>query len=114
MDGITVLRCMGDARATKRWRKDPTNGSWTKASYQAGAWFTATEHKVSSLADLAKLVDGMRRDPAAMIVRGALCSNTRLMCQSQAGSDSQKNRCTFSVPGTKPADDDSCHQHVTS
>jgi hypothetical protein len=70
--GLTVLRCTGAARATKRWSWNSTLQEWRKISYQAGAWFTPREHRVSELAGLVDVLDQVRRDPCALIVRGAL------------------------------------------
>ena len=70
--GVTVLRCTGTAKATKQWQWNPTLQQWTRISYQAGAKFTAAEHQVADLAGLAALLEQLRSDPAAFVVRGAL------------------------------------------
>jgi len=70
--GLTVLRCIGSARATKEWSWNAHLREWRKVSYQAGAWFAPTEHKVANLGGLVDLLDGVRRDPRAFVVRGAL------------------------------------------
>ena len=64
--------------ATKRWRWNTISGRWDKASsYSAGAWFTACEISIASLAKLAAAVDTIRHDPRAFIVRGVLADGTR-------------------------------------
>jgi len=70
--GITVLRTVDSARATKRWSWNATLGEWLKVSYQAGAWFVPAEHQVADLAALVSVLDQARRDPCAFVVRGAL------------------------------------------
>ena len=68
--GLTVLRTVGDARATKQWR---WNGQeWSKISYQAGAWFVPAEHRVVDLAGLVAVLETLQCDPRAFVVRGAL------------------------------------------
>lgn len=76
---ITVLRTTrSDSLATKRWRWDWASNQWQKASsYSAGAWFTAREISISSLSELAAVVEELRRDPSAFIVRGALTDDAR-------------------------------------
>lgn len=69
---ITILRTIGNARATKRFVWRSALNEWEKISYQAGGWFHPTEHPVSSLADLAEVLEGARHDPRAFAVRGAL------------------------------------------
>ncbi len=70
--GITVLRTVDSARATKRWSWNATLGEWLKISYAAGAWFVPTEHQVTDLAALVSVLDQARRDPCAFVVRGTL------------------------------------------
>jgi hypothetical protein len=70
--GVTVLRCIGDASATKRWVWRPALGEWSKISYNAGARFRPEERVAGSLADLVSVLDDVRRDPRAFLVRGAL------------------------------------------
>jgi hypothetical protein len=75
---VTVLCALGDARATKRFVWSPTLQEWRKISYQAGAWFTATEHPVANLTELVAVLDRVRRDPRAFLVRGALTTDAAL------------------------------------
>ena len=70
--GITVLRTIGTARATKQWQWNAKGQEWSKISYQAGAWFIPREHQVANLAGLVAVLDKVQRDPRAFIVRGAL------------------------------------------
>jgi hypothetical protein len=70
--GLTVLRCIGEARATKRFAWNNTLREYNKISYSAGARFHPTEHRVTDLAELAALLDQLRRDPRVFVVRGAL------------------------------------------
>lgn len=69
---ITVLRAVDGKRATKRWSWNPTLGGWIKVSYSAGAWFTPSEHQVADLAGLVGVLDMVRSDPSAFVVRGGL------------------------------------------
>lgn len=73
--GLTVLRTVDNARATKRWTWNPTLGEWLKVSYSAGKWFTAVEHQVADLAGLVDVLDVVRADPQAFVVRGTLSSD---------------------------------------
>lgn len=84
--GLTVLRCVGDKRATKRfvWNHGlGENGAWVKTSFNAGAVFIPVEHRLANLRSLADLVEGLRSDPRAFIVRGGL-SDTALAEVSRA------------------------------
>ena len=70
--GLTVLHCTGAGRATKQWAWNHHLAQWRKVSYQAGAWFTPAEHQVENLGQLVTVLDQVRRDPRAFVVRGAL------------------------------------------
>ena len=70
--GVTILRTVDSARATKRWTWNVTLAQWLKVSYAAGAQFRAAEHDVADLAGLVDVLDGVRADPCAFVVRGAL------------------------------------------
>ncbi len=70
--GITVLRTAPRYSATKRWRWDAALGQWSKVSYNAGSMFAPREHQVRNLADLVDVLDVVRRDPRAFVVRGSL------------------------------------------
>ncbi len=74
--GVTVLRTVKDARATKRWRWDVKGQEWSKISYEAGAWFIPQEHQIADLAGLVEVLDVLRRDPRAFVVRGSLTPGT--------------------------------------
>ncbi len=74
--GVTVLRTVEGARATKEWRWHPQLQQWQKISYQAGAFFIPREHQVANLAELVEVLDDVRRDPCAFVVRGALTPAT--------------------------------------
>ncbi len=67
---------MKDARATKRWKWDTAKQEWSKISYEAGAWFVPQEHPVADLAGLVEVLDTVRRDPRAFVVRGSLTPDT--------------------------------------
>ncbi len=43
--GLTVLRCIGSARATKEWSWNAHLLEWRKVSYQAGAWFAPIDER---------------------------------------------------------------------
>jgi len=70
--GFTVLRCRGNAFATKRWTWNAHLGQWAKTSYGAGREFIPIEHHVASLREMSDLLETLRKDPKAFIVRGAL------------------------------------------
>ena len=74
--GLTVLRCTGSSRATKCWRWNHTRQQWRKITYQAGTWFTATAMHFADLQGLVAVLEQIRRDPRALIVRGALAPDT--------------------------------------
>ncbi len=75
--GLTVLRCIGSGRATKEWQWTAHQNEWRRISYQAGAFFTPTEHQVRDLAELVDALDQVRRDPIALVVRGELTPAVR-------------------------------------
>jgi len=70
--GVTVLRAVKGRRATKQFQWNATLSEWTKVSYEAGAWFAPQERPANSLAELVQLLDVVRVDPSAFVVRGAL------------------------------------------
>ncbi|MBV8093128.1 MAG: hypothetical protein JO110_07815, partial [Acetobacteraceae bacterium] len=70
--GLTILRTVKNFLATKQFHWNPTLQEWTKISYGAGAWFEPEERSFDSLAGLVDVLDTIRRDPCAFIVRGAL------------------------------------------
>lgn len=67
-----MLRTVGNARATKEWSWNPHQREWRKISYQAGAWFEPTQHQVENLGELVAILDRVRADPRAFVVRGDL------------------------------------------
>ncbi|WP_140886694.1 hypothetical protein [Muricoccus nepalensis] len=67
--------------ATKRWAWNLTSSDWRKISYDAGASFTAHERPVASLADVAALLEKVRLDPQAFIVRGELLPEARAILE---------------------------------
>lgn len=69
---LTVLRTVGAHRATKQFRWNATSQEWLKLSYSAGSRFTPRECPIASLADLAAVIEAVRRDPRTFVVRGAL------------------------------------------
>jgi hypothetical protein len=77
MCGLTVLHTVGNYRATKQWRWNAHLGQWSKVSYEAGAWFKPQEYAVGNLAQLVDVLDLVRRDPRAAIVRGELTPAAR-------------------------------------
>ena len=70
--GVTVLRSVGAARATKHWSWNPHLREWRKISYTAGSLFAPAEHQVGNLHELVRVIDTARRDPCTFVVRGAL------------------------------------------
>jgi hypothetical protein len=75
--GVTVLRTGHDRCATKTWRWNPKLGEWTVRAYNAGTWFVPREHHVRNLHELANVLEEVRRDPRAFVVRGALAQHAR-------------------------------------
>ena len=73
--GFTVFRTTKDTCATKRWHW--TGHEWRKVSYSAGARFDAQEVTFSTIDDLAAILERVRRDPRAFVVRGALTEYAR-------------------------------------
>ena len=69
---MTVLRTIGNARASKRWRWNATTAEWSKISYEAGAWFEPHEYRVADLAGLVAVLERVQHDERAIVVRGAL------------------------------------------
>ncbi|MBL6082093.1 hypothetical protein JMJ56_29380 [Belnapia sp. T18] len=79
---LTVLRTTptphGAPRyATKRWVWNLTLQEWQRIAYDAGATFTAEERPVSCLADVAAVLEEIRHDPTAFVVRGELLPEAR-------------------------------------
>src|SRR4051812_3211641 len=81
-DSITILRTTptphGAPRyATKQWMWSDALQEWRRISYEAGATFTAEEHPVASLADVAAGLEVIRHDPTPFLGRGALLPEAR-------------------------------------
>ncbi|MBB5696441.1 hypothetical protein [Muricoccus pecuniae] len=79
---VTILRTIPTPKgahrwATKRWTWDADPIGWRNVSYDAGAVFTVQERSVACLADFAGLLETLRRDPCAFIVRGELLPEVR-------------------------------------
>ena len=81
--GLTVLRTVRDYLATKQWRF--ADGQWGKVSYEAGAYFKPTEHVVDDLDGLVEVLDKVRRDPRAFVVRGELAPWAREQIAAEPG-----------------------------
>ena len=75
--GVTVLRTTASCRATKRWRWNGETQEWSRIAYCAGAWFHPTEHHIHDFGELVTLLDELRSDPRALVVRGALTDKVR-------------------------------------
>ena len=69
---LTILRTVANTAATKRFVWDEHSQEWRKNSYSAGAWFEPREVSFSGIDGLAAVVEQVRRDSRALIVRGAL------------------------------------------
>ena len=69
---VTILRTVGTARATKHWRWNAVKNEWSKKSYNAGAMFEPATRPVRNLVELVAVLDAVRRDPRAFVVRGDL------------------------------------------
>lgn len=70
--GVTILRTVKQHRATKRWRWDDARQAWVLTSYEAGARFAPEERQAADLGELVAVLQEVRRDPSAFVVRGAL------------------------------------------
>ncbi len=99
--GITILRTVNEARATKRWKWDAARQEWSKISYQAGVWFLPQEHRFADLAGLVAVLDDARRDPRAFAVRGALTQETR-----EAAAEAAEQHTTHMIRRRKHAKGD--------
>jgi hypothetical protein len=75
--GVTVLHTGKGHSASKQWRWNLTTREWTSIAYAAGSWFTPQEHQVNDLHSLVAVLDQVRRDPCAFVVRGALTPEAR-------------------------------------
>src|SRR4051812_49326543 len=75
--GVTVLVTEGGKYATKRWSWNPALGEWSKRGYSAGSLFFPYERPVLNLDELVTLLDKVRQNPRAFIVRGALTNAVR-------------------------------------
>ena len=70
--GLTVLLCDDDHTASKAYAPQP-DGSWKMtADYDAGFWFRPMPHECRDLHVLADLVEVIREEGNAIIVRGEL------------------------------------------
>ena len=73
--GVTVLRALPGRHAAKQWIWSPTARCWRKIDYDLGGRFRTTEYPVANLAELGGVLERVRRDPRAVVVRGALRSD---------------------------------------
>jgi putative DNA primase/helicase len=79
--GLTVLLCDDGHTASKKYACQP-NGSWKKtADYNAGFTFGAMARECPNLQALAALVEDIRTDGNAFIVRGELDDAGRAACE---------------------------------
>jgi hypothetical protein len=82
-DKITVLLCARGKRAAKAYY-DPAEDP---SEYDAGKYFEPVETEVSNLAELAEVLDDLRGEPGAFVVRGAPiergAKKVRRVCQRQ-------------------------------
>lgn len=69
---MTILRTGSERLATKQWTRDPNRHEWSKRSHDAGALFTAEERPVASPEALVQLLEEIRPDPPAFVIRGEL------------------------------------------
>lgn len=70
-DVVTMLRSLGPSMA-KTWRT-----AETVESYDDALWFTVDERSVSSLLDLAAVLNEVQRDPRVCLIRGRLREDWR-------------------------------------
>jgi P4 family phage/plasmid primase-like protien len=72
---ITILTCNGKGKkATKKFIKRE-NGSIEKVPFSAGMFFTYEERPVSSLQDLADIINDIADEPRKLIIRGQIKDN---------------------------------------
>jgi hypothetical protein len=78
IDAITLLRTIGGSYyATKRHLWQPVAQKWETFGYNAGGNFFPSEHPVSSLSELASLIEKTRNNPYIFAIRGALAPHTK-------------------------------------
>src|ERR1700709_90518 len=83
--GLTILRTVGNYRATKRWTFDPIQKEWKKAKYETGGWFVPSEHTFADLAGFVSVINEARKDPCAFAVQGALLEPVREQLANNPG-----------------------------
>lgn len=75
MDKLTILKCRGDYKATKKFIAQP-DGSAKKISFKAGSMFNREEKPVSSLETLSKVLEELLDRPESFVIRGMAKQST--------------------------------------
>ena len=80
--GLTVLLCDERHTASKSYEPNP-DGTWTNTQdYNAGFTFGAMARECPDLRSLARLIEDIRNDGNAFIVRGELDDAGRMACEA--------------------------------
>ncbi len=75
--GFTILRARTGCYCTKQWSWDASRKIWAKTSYSAGLLFTVEEVTFTSLKEMAVILDKLRGDSKAFVVRGKLLPDVK-------------------------------------
>ena len=93
---MLILECRSPHRAAKQYRQ-LHDGRWIKLSdYDAGTWFTVDQWEPKSLADIADLIEVLRRLPTYYVVRGQL--NSVGVSRVSAGNPIRRCHTTDTIP----------------
>ena len=89
--GLTVLVCDNDHTSSKAYARQP-DGAWKRThDYNAGFTFGAMARECPDLQSLARMIEDIRDDGNAFIVRGELDNSGRAACEeAEAGNRSTR------------------------
>jgi predicted P-loop ATPase len=74
---ITVLECLPEHFATKRWHVAP-DGKPVREDFDAGKWFTCSPGTICGIEELSRMLSIIERDPRRFIIRGEPCPGVDL------------------------------------
>lgn len=99
--GLTVLRTLPTARATKEWRWNQHLQQWSMHSYAAGGQFFPEEMTFVGIDGLAAVMERVQADAHALIVRGALTDAVRRHLMADPDAMIRRRKLSRGgVPGT--------------
>jgi hypothetical protein len=101
--GLTVLYTDGDHTASKTYACQP-DGSWKKTDYDLGFWFRPVPYECADLHDLADLIESVREDGDACLIRGEL---------DQAARDNLASNPDYRIARRKNPKPDGIPAHLT-